>query len=299
MRGFARTDKGGNASFRTLNAVAALAADRTRRRSAIKTSIDYQQIRGAPPLQQDALLVGGRVHQEDELVGREAADPPFIVGIADGVAATPKAERMSRRLLGEVERSYRQGDGAFNARLIRRAQWEVSRDASKGRLRRESACTVVLAKVEDGRVTVLNTGDSRAYVIDGVTGGLRRLSKDHTAFQMLKDSGDLPPEAQDCDYGSVATGLMEAVTATPMGDEDFKVHMDYTALGETQIVLLCSDGVTAHLRDEEIAAEVVAARAAGEDACARLVERVRERGASDNTTVIVITPEERGSPEKE
>lgn len=282
-----------------MDAFAVSAADRTRRRRAIKTFIDYRQIRGAPPLQQDALLVGGRVRQEDGLAGKAAADPPFIVGVADGVASTPKAERMSRRLLEEVERAYRQGDGAFNARLIRRAQREVSRDVGSGRLRRESASTLVLAERKGDYVTVLNTGDSRAYVIDCTTGELRRLSKDHTAFQLLKDEGALPADARDCDYGSVATGLLEAVTATPMGDEDFEVHMDYTRLRDNQFVLLCSDGVTAHLRDEEIAAEVVAAHGAGEDACARIVERVRERGASDNTTVIVITPGEESAPKKE
>jgi protein phosphatase len=258
--------------------------------SPLKARIGYRQIRGAPPQQQDALLVGERVLQGDDAAGEAAQAPPLIVGVADGVAATPHAERLSARLLQEIARGYGQDGAAFNARLIRRAQTQLVQDVRAGRLKPSSACTVVLAELKNGSVTVLNTGDSRAYVIDRVSGALKRLSKDHTAFQLLKDAGELPAGAQDRDYGSVATGLLEAVTAAPMADQDFQVHMDYTRLQENQLVLLCSDGVTEHLRDDEIAAAVVAANGAGADPAALIVARVSERGASDNTTVITIQP---------
>jgi len=258
--------------------------------SPLKARIGYRQIRGAPPQQQDALLVGERVLQGDDAAGVAEHAPPLIVGVADGVAATPHAERLSARLLLEIAHGYRQDGAAFNARLIRRAQTQLVQDVRAGRLKPSSACTVVLAEVKNDYVTVLNTGDSRAYLIDRLTGELRRLSKDHTAFQLLKDAGELPAGAQDRDYGSVATGLLEAVTAAPMADQDFQVHMDYTRLQENQLVLLCSDGVTEHLRDDEIAAAVVAANGAGADPAALIVARVSERGASDNTTVITIQP---------
>jgi protein phosphatase len=258
--------------------------------SPLKARIGYRQIRGAPPQQQDALLMGDTVLQGDDLGGETDDAPPLILGVADGVASTPQAERLSARLLLEIAHGYRQDGAAFNARLIRRAQTQLVQDVRAGRLKPSSACTGVLAEVKNDYVTVLNTGDSRAYLIDRLTGELCRLSKDHTAFQLLKDEGELPADAQDRDYGNVATGLLEAVTAAPMADQDFQVHMDYARLRDSQLVLLCSDGVTAHLSDDEIAAEVVAADGAGADPAASIVARVHERGASDNTTVIAAQP---------
>jgi protein phosphatase len=200
---------------------------------------------------------------------------------------------MSQRLLEEVAAAYWQEHLAFNAKLIRRSQTALSPDVRARRLAHESATTVVLAEFRNGTITMLNTGDSRGYLIDRTTGQFSRLSKDHTTFELLKDGGEIPVDAQDCDYASLATGLLEAVTAAPMADEDFAVHMGYVRLQENQVVLLCRDGVAAHLRDAEIAAEVIAALGAGENACARIVERVRTRDACDNATVIVIETEKK------
>jgi protein phosphatase len=216
------------------------------------------------------------------------------------VAATPKAERISRWLLEGIARYYRQGDVAFNARLIRQAQSDLTPSVQSDELDPESATTVVLAEIRNGYATVLNTGDSRAYLIDKITGKFRRLSKDHTVFELLKKEGEIAPAAQDCDFGNLATGLLEAVTAAPMAEQDFEVHMDYARLQENQVVLLCSDGVTAHLRDSEIAVEVVKANFLGQDACERIVDTVLDRGASDNTTVVLVQlGENETSPKKE
>ena len=82
--------------------------------------------------------------------------------------------------------------------------------------------------------------------------------------------------------------VVEAVTAAPLAEQDFEVHMDYARLQENQVVLLCSDGVTAHLRDNEIAVELVKANFLGQDACKRIVDAVLDRGATDNTTVVIV-----------
>jgi serine/threonine protein phosphatase PrpC len=73
---------------------------------------------------------------------------------------------MSRRLLQCCAVAYQHGRTAFNAKLIRRAQRLLSLAAAGGSLSPESASTIVLAEIRNGMLTVLNTGDSRAYVID-------------------------------------------------------------------------------------------------------------------------------------
>jgi serine/threonine protein phosphatase PrpC len=228
--------------------------------------------------------VDGDVYQVDHLAEEAYADQLLLIGIADDVVATPRAAKMSVALLQAVAAAYRQGRLHFNAKLIRRAQ----ETPSKQGLPRQSASTVVLAEIRDRCVTVLNTGDSRACLIDKVTGAHRRLSKDHTTFELLKEQGELPENAQDCDCGNLATGLLEAVTAAPTADQDFAVHMGYARLGDDDVVLLCSDWVTAHLRDAGIADEMVTASGLGQDLGKRIIDLVRDHGMSDNTTLIVV-----------
>ena len=231
------------------------------------------------------------IHQGNDLTGQVACAEPVLVGVADGVARSPQAERMSRRLLQCCAVAYQHGRTAFNAKLIRRAQRLLSVAATGGSLSPESASTIVLAEIRNGMVTVLNTGDSRAYVIDKTTGEHRRVTKDHTTFELLKDDGEIPADAQDCDFGSIAMGVLEAVTAAHMGDEDFKVNMGYTRLQKDEVVLLCSDGVTGHLSDDRIGDTVVFAYAFDEDPGQCIIELVERAGAEDNTTVVVVEPE--------
>ena len=73
-----------------------------------------------------------------------------------------------------------------------------------------------------------------------------------------------------------------------MADEDFTGHMGYARLGGDDVVLLCSDGVTAHLHDAEIAEEVVSANGLGQDLGKRIIDLVRDHGMSDNTALIVV-----------
>jgi protein phosphatase len=227
------------------------------------------------------------IHQGNDLTGQVACAEPVLVGVADGVARSPQAERMSRRLLQCCAVAYQHGRTAFNAKLIRRAQRLLSLPDAGGRLPPESASTIVLAEIRNGMVTVLNTGDSRAYVIDKTTGEHRRVTKDHTTFELLKDDGEIPADAQDCDFGSIAMGVLEAVTAAHMGDEDFLVHMGHTRLQKDEVVLLCSDGVTGHLSDARIGDSVAFAYAFDEDPGQCIIELVERAGAEDNTTVVV------------
>ncbi len=250
--------------------------------------VRYRQIRGLPRRQQDALLFGIQVLQADDVSGQVTCAEPVLVGVADGVARSPQAERMSCQLLECCAAAYRHGQTAFNAKLIRRAQRILSLPAAGGSLPPESASTIVLAEIRNGMVTVLNTGDSRAYVIDKTTGEHRRVSKDHTTFQQLKDDGEIPADAQDCDFGSIAMGVLEAVTAAHMGDEDFLVHMGYARLKSADVVLLCSDGVTGYLSDARIGDTVRYAYTEDLDPGRCITDLVERAGAEDNTTVVVV-----------
>ena len=121
-------------------------------------------------------------------------------------------------------------------------------------------------------------GDSRAYLLrEGV---LRQLTRDHSETQDLVDRGVLDAdEAKLWPRRGVLTRALGAMEAP-----ELDLVSDRWAPGDA--FLLCSDGLTAHCEDSDIAEAL-----AGEDpqaACDGLVALTLERGASDNVTVIAL-----------
>jgi len=122
------------------------------------------------------------------------------------------------------------------------------------------------------------SGDSRAYLVRGA--GIRRVSRDHTEVEELLANGVLTPdEARTWPRRNVITRAI-GVFDTVMAD------MEYGTLNAGDTFVLCSDGLTAHVSDEEILD--IVRRLSTETACRELIELTLERGAQDNVTVIVV-----------
>jgi PPM family protein phosphatase len=139
--------------------------------------------------------------------------------------------------------------------------------------------TVVAALMDGNNFSICNAGDSRAYVISGAD--IRQVSRDHTRAAQL-----------------VSDGLMDPIVAKPLRNR-FGITM---ALGidvslnpfcttevveSGQFLLLCSDGLTDMLDDEEIR-KVVSRSASVNHACKGLVDAANRNGGRDNITVILI-----------
>lgn len=121
-------------------------------------------------------------------------------------------------------------------------------------------------------------GDSRIYLLrDGV---LTQLSRDHTEAQELFDSGAITAEqAENWPRKNVIT---RAVGVYEQAEID---HATGT-LRDRDAFLLCSDGLTGHLHDDEIVAMMRGQPS--QAACEALLAETLRRGASDNVTVIVV-----------
>ena len=125
-------------------------------------------------------------------------------------------------------------------------------------------------------------GDSRAYLLR--RGAIRQLTRDHSETQDLVDRGVLDKEeAKTWPRRSVLTRALGA-TETPMLD----LVSDRIAPGDA--FLLCSDGLTNHCEDSEIAAAL--SFPDPQAACDRLIGLTLQRGASDNVTAVVVRCEE-------
>jgi serine/threonine protein phosphatase PrpC len=149
---------------------------------------------------------------------------------------------------------------------------------------RGMGATAVSALISPPDAVVAWVGDSRAYLLEG--GRLRQLTKDHSLVQRLVDIGQITPEqARYHEHKNVITRSLGARTNAPAGAEAMTLH-----LKRGDRLLLCSDGLMAHVEDSAIA-EILARRHDPMEAGRELVVAANAGGGSDNISVIVIDAE--------
>jgi protein phosphatase len=207
-----------------------------------------------------------------------------VAGRPDGAAASGTAVRTVAHYVTHLTDLYRRLDSdkeavflseleasAWKSHEVLRAQGEREHEGRGG------ATTLTMVAVLWPRAYLVQVGDSRCYRLRG--GKLERISKDQTIAQELVESGALTQtEAHRSPFNSVlasALGGKEAVPQTMASD----CRWD-------DVMLLCSDGLTRHVSDEEIEAELRAIRSS-EESCRRLVATALERGGEDNVTVVI------------
>jgi len=139
--------------------------------------------------------------------------------------------------------------------------------------------TLVAAVVREGKATLVNVGDSRAYGIN--RSGIQQLTKDHSLVQMMVDRGDLTPEVAKSYPGKNL--ITRAVGTEPIVMCDI-YHWE---VGKGDYLLLCSDGLSNVMDDQEILFEV--AHGVNKDRCCqRLLSIAKNRGAPDNETSVLV-----------
>src|SRR5262249_15686011 len=120
-------------------------------------------------------------------------------------------------------------------------------------------------------------GDSRAYLIREEE--IHQLTKDQSLVQLLIDSGRIKPEEADRYPNNVITQAIGA-------DSKLRPALNQFKLRNNDYLLICSDGLTNKVRDEEML-QIVKASISLDVACRRLVNLANTRGGEDNITVII------------
>lgn len=139
--------------------------------------------------------------------------------------------------------------------------------------------TLVAALVRGHDATVINVGDSRAYKVNG--DGIRQISKDHSLVQLMVDRGDLTPEMARTYPGK--NFITRAIGTEPMVESD----LFGLEVGRGDFILLCSDGLSNMMDEQEILFEVVHG-VNKQYCCQRLLDIAMNRGAPDNVTSVLI-----------
>ena len=140
--------------------------------------------------------------------------------------------------------------------------------------------TLVAALIRDDIAYVVNVGDSRAYFIDEAYIGA--ITMDHSVVEMMVRRGEITREEAKLHPGK---NLITRAVGTA---ESVLCDLFRQTLKHGDSVLLCSDGLSNMMADQEILFEVAHGGARGQ-ACERLLSLAVSRGAPDNVTVVLVT----------
>jgi protein phosphatase len=143
--------------------------------------------------------------------------------------------------------------------------------------------TVVTALRKSNILTIAHVGDSRGYRLRN--GHLELLTQDHTWVNEQVVAGYLSEEQ------AKSHPLKNVVTRALGGDSEIMVDVIETDAQDGDLFLLCSDGLTTMLSDEEIHERLVT-EGSLEDVCHRLIHDANARGGFDNVTVVLLQVEE-------
>jgi len=160
---------------------------------------------------------------------------------------------------------------AANRAVIHRAQWDI--------VYRGMGSTLVAARLKGDKLSIINVGDSRAYLIRD--GQATQLTDDHSfVAESIRLGVMAAAEAETSPLQSVIT---RAIGAEP----DVRPDLFEAALQPGDTLLLASDGLTRHVHPDELA-EVLSLATTADDACDQLLDLANSRGGSDNITCIVV-----------
>lgn len=239
--------------------------------------------------------VGYRTHpglqrqiNEDSLGTPEGFDPGLLAEkdqlyiVADGMGGHKAGQTASAIAVQTVMREYYAAPpgmevGQALAMAIQAANRQIYAMAQEPAYA-EMGTTIVAAVFRGSQLTVANVGDSRAYLIG--RSGIRQITHDHTWVAEQVREGTLTGEE------AAGHSYRHVVTRSLGGQPQVEVDVFHETVHPGDIVLLCSDGLSGQVSDEEMQ-RIVQANSL-QKAADKLIDLANQRGGPDNITAIVI-----------
>ena len=210
---------------------------------------------------------------------------PNLFIVADGMGGHNAGDYASKHAVERAVMSIRDFTDEYDAenilqKAIDDANTHINRVSRQNSSLKGMGTTFVAATFEDNHVTVANVGDSRLYVVNDF---ITQITKDHSLVEEMVDMGGIDREAArkhpDKNIITRVVGVKEYVLV-----DFFDVH-----IGRKEKLLLCTDGLTNMLKDEEIH-KIIVGSSSLEDAGRRLIEAANENGGRDNIAVVLVEP---------
>jgi protein phosphatase len=169
--------------------------------------------------------------------------------------------------------------GSWLVRQIQKVNLEVYEKGQNQPELQGMGTTIVAAAVFNTTIVLAHVGDSRAYVINQQE--MRQITEDHSLVNELVKSGEITKEMAE--HHPQKNILIRSVGMPGDVQVDLNEHMWLN--GET--LLICSDGLTNMVTDEEIQAIICSGISVAEQASS-LIEAANEAGGTDNITVVLV-----------
>jgi protein phosphatase len=200
--------------------------------------------------------------------------------IADGVGGKKGGEVASALTVTTVEHFmldvFRKAED-FQAAL-RQAHSRILEEAASHPEVSGMGTTLTMAVANNWKLFVVHVGDSRCYLSRGQN--LRQLTTDHTFVGELVRRGVIKPaDAAEHPYRHIVTNMVG-------GSRGLDVEIKEFDLQPADVLLLCTDGLTNMLTNDQIA-DIIRMEHEPQKACNRLIDEALQKGGVDNTTVIV------------
>lgn len=233
-----------------------------------------------------------RANNEDSFYVRE--DKGLLV-VADGMGGHASGE-VASRIAVDIIRDYfddAAGTKAFVgdfdpdclegtnrlAAAIRLANMAIF-DAAQSQAKYAGMGTTIAAVlIQDNRMGIAHVGDSRVYLARA--GELAQLTDDHSLVaEQLKREMISPEEAREAENRNILTRALGIAA-------EVRVDLHEMTLADGDRILLCSDGLSTMVSDDEMLAVVQAAENLG-NACEKLIGMANDHGGRDNITVVLV-----------
>ena len=209
---------------------------------------------------------------------------PNLLILADGMGGHNAGDYASRytveTIVDSVKKSREHAPIAIIKKAIQCANQAVLAKARTDIDLEGMGTTVVVATVIGDELCVANVGDSRLYL---ASDSLEQITKDHSYVQEMVRRGEISPEAARLHPDR------NIITRAVGGGYGIEVDFFEVELKEGDQILMCSDGLTDMLEDEEIF-EIIKEKQKIEDAVEELIEAANDYGGNDNITVILTEP---------
>jgi protein phosphatase len=240
----------------------------------------------------------GLIREENEDVFCIEGDYGFLA-VADGMGGYASGEVASKMAIDIIRDSLRNEEKPFTEEYDPRYSGPTNRmisgirlankaiyDASRSQSQLNGMGTTIAAVMLSGnRLSIAHVGDSRIYLLRG--GNIEQITDDHTVVSEQVERGLMTKEeAADSPMRHILT---RALGAAP----EVKMDIDELTVSDGDKFVLCSDGLSELVSNEEILFTVLSSTHL-DIACDQLIKMANERGGSDNITVIVASVPKEG-----
>ena len=229
-----------------------------------------------------------RSHNEDFVICWEPANPDdeqkngSLYIVADGVGGADAGEVASQFASERTIQHYLETEDEEDlGQRLWKAMHSANTDLRLMAMEQDNtrmATTMVAAIIHNGQAHITNVGDSRGYLYRA--GQLTQITKDQSLVAKLVEEGAITEEEAE-------NHPRKNVILYSIGSEDLpKIDLFQLELQSDDILLLCSDGLTRHVSNQEIGD--IASTEEPNTAVEKLVHLANNRGGEDNITVTII-----------